>query len=126
MLVEKKQNAKAKELFVQAAREEKDLGYHEPPAYVRPVAETEAEAFMAASDWTAAKAAYKEALVERPRSGFPLYGMAATSERAGDNSAATAEYKEFLSAWKSADSNLPQLAHARDYLASHGTVAASK
>ena len=126
VLVEKKQNAKAKELFVQAAREEKDLGYHEPPAYVRPVAETEAAAFMAASDWTAAKAAYKEALVERPRSGFPLYGMAATSERAGDNSAATAEYKEFLSAWKSADSNLPQLAHARDYLASHGTVAASK
>ena len=126
VLVEKKQNAKAKELFAQAAKEEKDLGYHEPPAYVRPVAETEAAAFMAASDWPAAKSAYKEALLDRPRSGFPLYGIAAASEQSGDTAAATAEYAEFLSAWKSADPNLPQIAHARDYLGSHKAVAVNK
>jgi hypothetical protein len=126
ILMGKKQNAEAKKLYVQAAQEEKALGYHEPPAYVRPVAETEAAAFMAVSDWPAAKAAYQEALAERPRSGFPLYGIAAASEKAGDISAATDEYKEFLSAWKSADGNLPQVAHARDYVASHGTAAAGK
>lgn len=126
ILMAKKQNAEAKKLYLQAAQEEKALGYHEPPAYVRPVGETEAAAYMAASDWTAAKAAYQEALVERPRSGFPLYGIAAASEKAGDTSSATTEYAEFLAAWKSADANLPQLAHARDYVASHGTSAAGK
>jgi hypothetical protein len=126
LLMAKKQNAEAKKLYIQAAQEEKALGYHEPPAYVRPVAETEAAAFMAASDWAAAKAAYKEALAERPRSGFPLYGIAMASEQSGDTTAATASYADFLSAWKSADPSLPQLAHARDYLASHGTVATGK
>jgi hypothetical protein len=126
ILMDKKQNADAKKLYAQAAQEEKALGYHEPPAFVRPVGETEAAAFMAAADWTAAKAAYQAALVERPRSGFPLYGIAAASERAGDTSSATAEYTEFLTAWKSADGNLPQLTHARDYLASHDTSAAGK
>lgn len=122
----KKQNAEAKKLYVRAAQEEKALGYHEPPAYVRPVGETEAAAYMASSNWTAAKAAYEEALVERPRSGFPLYGIAKASEQAGNSAAAAAEYAEFLAAWKSADSDLPQLVHARDYVASHGAVATGK
>jgi hypothetical protein len=126
LLMAKKQNAEAKKLYVRAGQEEKALGYHEPPAYVRPVGETEAAAYMAASDWTAAKAAYEGALVERPRSGFPLYGIARASEQAGNSTAAAAEYTEFLAAWKSADSDLPQLAHARDYVASHGAAATGK
>jgi hypothetical protein len=48
------------------------------------------------------------------------------SEQSGDAAAATAAYSDFLSAWKSADTNLPQLTHARDYIASQGTVAAGK
>jgi tetratricopeptide (TPR) repeat protein len=126
LLMAKKQNAEAKKLYVRAAQEEKALGYHEPPAYVRPVGETEAAAYMAAADWTAAKAAYEEALAERPRSGFPLYGIAKASEQAGNSTAAASEYAEFLAAWKSADSDLPQLAHARAYVASHGAVATGK
>ncbi len=126
LLVAKKQNDQAKKLYAQAGQEEKALGYHEPPAYIRPVGETEAAAFMAASDWTAAKSAYKEALVDRPRSGYPLYGIAMSSEQAGDTKAAATEYADFLSAWKSADSGLPQLAHARAYVASHGAAAAGK
>jgi len=124
LLMAKKQNAEAKKLYAQAAQEEKALGYREPPAFIRPVGETEAAAFMAAADWTAAKAAYQEALVERPRSGFPLYGIALASEQSGDTKAAATEYTDFLSAWKFADPNLPQLTHARDYLASHGTAVA--
>jgi tetratricopeptide (TPR) repeat protein len=124
LLMAKKQNDEAKKLYAQAAQEEKSLGYHEPPAYVRPVAETEAAAYMAAADWTAAKAAYKEALGERPHSGFPLYGIAMVSEQSGDTKAAAAEYTDFLSAWTSADPSLPQIAHARDYLAAHGAATA--
>ena len=126
LLMAKKLTGDAKKLYSQAAQEEKALGYREPPAYIRPVGETEAAAFMAASDWTGAKAGYKDALVERPRSGFPLYGIAMASEQAGDITAATTEYTEFLATWKSADSDLPQLAHAHAYLASHKRAAASK
>jgi tetratricopeptide (TPR) repeat protein len=126
LLMARKRNPEAKKLYAQAAQEEKALGYHEPPAYVRPVGETEAAALLAASDWTAARAAYKETLVDRPRSGFPLYGIAMASEQAGDTTAAAAEYADFLAAWKSADSNLPQLTHARDYLASHKAIADNK
>ena len=126
LFMAKKQNDEAKKLYTQAAQEEKALGYREPPAYIRPVGETEAAAFLAASDWAGAEAAYKEALAERPRSGFPLYGIAMASEQAGDNKAATTEYEDFLAAWKTADGDLPQLAHARSYLAAHNGVTASK
>ncbi|HEY2545184.1 MAG TPA: hypothetical protein VGI46_03870 [Candidatus Acidoferrum sp.] len=124
LLVAKKQNEEAKKLYAQATQEEKALGYHEPPAYIRPVGETEAAAFLAASDWPAAKAAYQKALAERPNSGLPLYGIALSSEKAGETTAAAKAYADFLSAWKSADPNLPQLTHARDYVASHNAVTA--
>ena len=125
LLVADKKFDDAKKLYAQAAQKEKDLGYREPPAYIRPVGETEAAAFLAASNWTEAKAAFKQALADRPRSGFPLYGIALASEQSGDSKAAAAEYEDFLSAWKSADSDLPQLAHARAYITSHGASAAA-
>lgn len=126
ILVQKKDAAKAKELFTQAAKDEKDLGYHEPPAYIRPVGETEAAAFLSVAAWKDAAAAYKSALEERPLSGFPLYGIALVSEQSGDADSARKQYSDFLSAWKSADASLPQLAHAKDFLASHGVTAASQ
>lgn len=45
-----------------------------------------------------------------PRSGFPLYGIAMASERSGDSKAAATEHADFMSAWKSADPHLPQIA----------------
>ncbi|HKW57869.1 MAG TPA: hypothetical protein VJN42_10980 [Candidatus Acidoferrum sp.] len=124
ILVQKKETERGKQLFAQAAKEERALGYHEPPAYIRPVAEAEAAAFLTVSDWADAKSAYKEALAERPLSGFPLYGIALASEQSGDSQAAAADYERFLSAWKSADSTLPQITHARAYVSAHGVSAA--
>ncbi len=109
----------AKKIFAQAAQEEKALGYREPPNYIRPVGETEGAALMAVGDWADAKAAYNRALIERPRSGFALYGIARTSELAGDAKSATAEYAEFLTAWKNADPVLTQVTHAQTYIATH-------
>jgi tetratricopeptide (TPR) repeat protein len=123
LLMAKSETEDAKKLFEQAAQEEKALGYREPPIYIRPVGETEAAALMAAAKWTDAKAAYKRALAERPQSGFPLYGIAICSEQAGDLPAATAEYATFVEAWKDADPDLQQLAHARAFLAEHARVA---
>jgi tetratricopeptide (TPR) repeat protein len=119
LLMAKNNTEDAKRLFEQAAREEKALGYREPPLYIRPVGEAEGAALTAVADWSEAKIAYRSALAERPRSGFPLYGVAMSSEQAGDVDAATAEYEDFVKAWKDADAELPQLAHARAYLAAH-------
>lgn len=123
LLTARKQTAEAKAVFGQAAREEKALGYREPPLYIRPVGETESAALMAAGDFAAARAAYEQALVERPRSGFPLYGIALCSEKVGNLDAAAKEYSDFLSAWKDADPALPQIAHARTYVTQHPAAA---
>ena len=106
----------AKAIFAIAAKQEKALGYREPPNYIRPVGETEGAAMLAAGQWSAAKAAFGRALVERPHSGFALDGIALALEESGDREAAKKAYEEFLTAWKEADSGLPQLAHARKYV----------
>jgi tetratricopeptide (TPR) repeat protein len=106
----------AKKLYAQAATEEKKLGYHEPPFYIRPVAETEAGALLKAKDYAGAKTAYEAALVERPASGFELYGIARTKELSGDAAGARVGYQAFLKAWPTADAGLPEVAHAREAL----------
>ena len=112
-----------KKLFALAIKEEKALGYREPHTYIRPVGETEGVALMRVGDWAGAKAAYQQALSERPRSGFPLYGIAISSEKAGDSAAAAREYQEFLAVWRDADQELAQVTHAQTYLAEHSAVA---
>ncbi len=110
----------AKKLYAEAAKAEKDLGYREPPFYVRPVGETEGAALTTAGDYTAAITAYRSALEERPNSGFALYGLARAEQLAGNATAAHRDYTAFLQAWSAADPTLPELAQAR--LALNGTV----
>ncbi|HEY6447275.1 MAG TPA: hypothetical protein VIY53_12510 [Acidobacteriaceae bacterium] len=103
----------AKKLYSQAVADEKKLGYHEPPFYIRPVAETEADALLRAKDYAGAKSAFQAALAERPNSGFELYGIARADELAGHAAEAQSEYAAFLKQWPSADATLPQVEHAR-------------
>lgn len=102
-----------------AAKDEKALGYREPPIYIRPVGETEGAAMLRAGRWSDAKAAFEKALGERPHSGFALFGIAMANERLGDSKAAAGTYADFLTAWKDAATGLPQNAHARAYLRAH-------
>jgi tetratricopeptide (TPR) repeat protein len=117
ILAEQKRLPEAKALFAQAAQEEKSLGYREPPTYIRPVGEAEGLALMRAGDYAGAHKAYEAALVERPKSGFPLFGMARSSEAAGDETTAAKEYVAFTDAWKAGNANLPQMAHAQEFMA---------
>jgi tetratricopeptide (TPR) repeat protein len=112
----------AEKLFAAARREEKELGYHEPPFYIRPVAESEAAAMMTAGKWADAEAAFQKALVDRPNSGFALYGLAQVKEKKGDAGATTASYRQFLSAWKTADPGLPEMQHAQEWVKQHEGV----
>ena len=116
ILAQQKHLPEAKALFAQAALEEKALGYREPPTYIRPVGEAEGSALMRAGDYSDAHKAYEAALVERPRSGFPLFGMARSSEAAGDEATAAKEYAKFAEAWKQGNPDLPQMTHARGFL----------
>ena len=123
LLTAQQQTTEAKGFFAQAQQEEKKLGYREPPGYIRPVGETEAAALMSVGDWKGAKAAYEQALSERPKSGFSLYGIASCNERAGNSEAAAKGYAAFITAWKNADPDLTQITHARAYLAEHPAIA---
>jgi tetratricopeptide (TPR) repeat protein len=113
----------AKAMYQRAIAAEKKLGYHEPPFYICPVAETEAKALLRAKDYAGAKKAFEEALLERPNSGFELYGIARADELAGQMQAAKTEYQDFLKSWPSADSALPQMVHARQALGESASMA---
>ncbi len=126
LLTAQRKKEDAKNLFAKAAQEEKGLGYHEPPNYIRPVGETEGAALLAVGDWAGAKTAYERALLERPRSGFALYGIALSSEKSGDSQAAAKEYADFLAVWQHADPALAQVTHAQTYLAGHPVAVAGQ
>jgi tetratricopeptide (TPR) repeat protein len=124
VLVAKGKLDDAKKLYAQAEKDEKALGYREPPLYVRPVGENEGAALLAAKDFAGAKTAYEAALVDRPNSGFGLYGLAQVKEMAGDHAGARAGYEAFLKAWPSADAGMPEVAHARQVLEGAAAVGA--
>jgi hypothetical protein len=109
----------AESLFTQARREETELGYREPPAFIQPVAELEAEFLTAAHQNVEAEKAWKQALEDRPNSGFPLYGLAQLAEQSGDTAKTSAAYNQFLTAWKTADPESPQIQHAQQWVIAH-------
>ncbi len=113
----------AKHLYAKAAKDEKALGYHEPPIYVRPVGETEGAALLTAKDYAGAKAAFEAALVERPESGFGLYGLAQVKEASGDRTGARNAYAAFLKAWPAADTTMVEVVHARQIVEGGRAVA---
>jgi tetratricopeptide (TPR) repeat protein len=112
----------AKKLYNDARYEEKKLGYHEPPMYIRPVGETEAATLVKAKDYGGAAEAYQAALRERPNSGFGLYGLAYVKELSGDPAGAREAYGAFLKAWPAADPALPEVSHARKVLSNESVA----
>lgn len=123
VLIAKGKLEQGKKEFASAIAAEKDLGYHEPPMYIRPVGENEAVALIRAKDYDGAKAAYEDALKERPNSGFALYGLAHVRELAGDAPGSRESYQAFLKAWSTADPTLPEVVHARKIVADTAVAA---
>jgi hypothetical protein len=103
--------------FDGATAEQKSLGYREPPAYIRPARESEGDAFRLAGERSRAEDAYRAALKQRPNSGFALYGIALCAERGNNRTVARQAYAAFLHAWKHADPDLPEVIHAKEFLA---------
>jgi tetratricopeptide (TPR) repeat protein len=109
--------------FAKAAAAEHELGYREPPFYIRPASETRGDSLMRAKRFKEAQAAYKVALVERPNSGYPLYGIAQAEAAEGDVAGARVAYAALLKAWAKADAGLPQIVAAKAWMTTHAEVA---
>jgi tetratricopeptide (TPR) repeat protein len=103
------------ELLKKAVEKEAAVGYTEPPQYGRPELEALGFAYIRAGKYEDAREAFQRELKLRPNSGHDLYGIAQSYEAEGKREAASKAYAEFLEAWKSADSGLPAIDHARAY-----------
>jgi tetratricopeptide (TPR) repeat protein len=110
---------KAVDLLDEAVQNEKKLGYSEPPRYFRPEQESLGYVYLKSKQWAKAREAFKQALEERPKSGHALYGIAQSYELAGETEHAVSAYRDFLAAWPHADADLPQVEHAKAWLAAH-------
>ena len=107
----------ARTLLEQADQKERDLGYSEPPQYSRPALEVLGDACIRAGKFDDARIIYKRVLDQRPRSGWALYGIAASWDKQGQHDEAVKAYREFLEAWSHADQDLRQIRTARSYIA---------
>jgi tetratricopeptide (TPR) repeat protein len=108
---------KARGLLERANEKEKEIGYAEPPQYSRPAMEVLGSACIRAGKFDKAREAFKRALLERPHSGFALYGIAVAWDKQGKSEEAARAYREFLDAWAHADRDLPSIKAAQAYLA---------
>lgn len=116
VLLAQGKTADADAAFAKATAAEAALGYREPPYYIRPVGETRGDALMRAKRYVEAKKAYEAALVDRPNSGYPLYGMAQADVALGDKAAATADYGSLIKAWSHADEGMMQVVAAKAWV----------
>lgn len=105
----------ALKILAEAAEKEKNLGYWEPPHYTRPILESLGAAFIRAGKFEDARGAFEKILKTRPESGFGYLGIARTYVREGNRAKAAEFYKRFLSTWRNADVDLPQIREARKW-----------
>ncbi|HWC16907.1 MAG TPA: tetratricopeptide repeat protein [Terriglobales bacterium] len=105
-----------RKLLERASKDERELGYSEPPHYSRPPLEVLGESLIRAGKYQEAREAYQKDLAERPHSGFALYGIATAWEKEGRRAEAAKAYREFLSAWSHADADLSQVKTAQAYV----------
>ena len=94
-----------------AAKMEAALSYNEPPSYPRPVLELLGRTLLDLRDFKGAESVYREALVREAGSGRPMWGLAKSLEGAGNKTEAQKARREFLTAWATADADLPEMSN---------------
>jgi tetratricopeptide (TPR) repeat protein len=62
---------------------------------------------------------FQKALNRTPNRPKVIFGLASAAELQGDGETAKKRYEEFLAIWKTADSDRPELARAREFLRGH-------
>jgi tetratricopeptide (TPR) repeat protein len=87
-----------------------------PPSLVKPSHELFGEILLAAGRPKEAAAQFATALLRQPNRARSLLGSARAAAASGDAKAAADAYSRFLKQWQQADSGLPELGEAQDYL----------
>jgi hypothetical protein len=90
-----------------------------PPEILKPSHELLGEILLKANRPNEAIHAFKTALARQPNRARSLIGLARAIAQTDDRKAATAAYEDFLRVWFQADSSLPEVKEARDYLANN-------
>jgi hypothetical protein len=83
------------------------------PYPLKPAAELYGEILLGTGDPAAAIAQFNSALARTPRRAASLLGLARAASAAGRAKLAADTAREFLSVWKNADKDRPELAEAR-------------
>lgn len=96
----------------------KSIEYDEPVLLIQIPHESLGNVLTQAGQFDKAIAAYREGLIERPNSGWLLFGVAKAHEAAGRKADAEKNYNVFLNAWKTADRDRPEIKHAEQFMAS--------
>ncbi|MGH7539128.1 MAG: hypothetical protein ACREMF_10860, partial [Gemmatimonadales bacterium] len=101
-----------------AAADAEDVTEKHPvtPGELLPARELEADLHFAAGHYAAARAAYLATLTREPGRARALYGAARSAELAGDRTAATTGYREYLQMMEKADGDRAELATARAFV----------
>ena len=88
----------------------------QPPYPVIPATELCGYLLLELSQPAEATGYFEKTLKRTPNRPKAILGLARAAQALGDDKTATTRYKEFLSVWKSADPNRPELAEARQFL----------
>ena len=87
-----------------------------PPSLIKPPHELFGEVLLHANKPTEAAEQFKASLLRQPNRARSLLGAARAAAKSGDREAASAMYQKFLTQWQQADTDLPELKEAKDYL----------
>ena len=93
----------------------------QPPFPVIPANELFGKLLMEMNKPAEAEERFVETLKRTPGRPMAVYGIARAAEARGDEATASRRYQEFLTTWKDADPNRPELATAKKFLAQGST-----
>jgi len=103
MAAKKSQFDSAISSLKEAARQEDNLHYDEPPDWIQPVRHTLGAVLLKAGKTNEAEAVYREDLVRYPGNGWSLFGLRDALTQEGKTEEARQVGKQFQKAWSAAD-----------------------
>jgi len=113
----KNDHARAIELMKQAtALEEQGPAPSGPPPLIKPTHELFGEILLRARKPAEAAEQFRISLLRQPNRARSLLGAARAAAQSSNQPAAFSAYTILIDQWKQADTNLPELREARDYL----------
>ena len=89
----------------------------QPPYPVIPAAELAGNLLLDFNRPAEAALYFQKTLQRTPNRPKAIFGLGRAAQAMGDNATAVERYREFLTAWKDADLDLPEVATAKEFLA---------